>query len=655
MQTDKILNMPRNSTVWGAIAKCAESMAERALSDVGSREDWEKVRAKRAAEYRASLGLDQLPVCGVPDIREYGEFRGTGFRARKIGYELLPGCWGAATIYYPEPLSPGKLPAVLYTCGHWWKGSWAKQAHPILWARRGYICLIVDSMEQNDNPGEHNGTSLHWNHQRVALGYGSCGGEVFNSTRALDVLAADPSVDASRMGVTGISGGGAMSFFVAALDERIRAVSTLCGLCSPRNALVHRHLAGHCDCMFPINLFHRDLADVAALIAPRAALFCFGEGDALYRLDECVGMAKRARKIWELYGIGDRHRIVTVDCPHADHPDFDRATQQWFDRHVAGEEHPILERGEKEVEEAEASVFHGVPPSPNRLHLLPELLNPRGSVRLPSTPQEWPEIRAHALAEVAAHFHDLPESRLALDDSWTTEAETITFHRGDILGIEVFLETWRPSNANGTVVLGMATGGQCGTNLLHATAPLRARTDTAIALFEPRLCGGNYQGVVRAEFPAGKDFGIGNRLAKALTLLGETPVQWFVEDLRIALQHLRDANGTGDTRFVLYGRGEAAAATLLVAAMDESISGVVLEQLPGTFADGCEVIGILRSLDVPHAVGLIAPRRVALVDSGDTNWSWPDRVFSRLGLGGNLRFAATVSEGLAHVLDGLTD
>ena len=93
--------------------------------------------------------------------------------------------------------------------------------------------MILDTLEQNDNRGEHHGADLHLHHHRIALEYGSCGGEVFNTIRALDVLAADPAVDAGRIGITGVSGGGAMSLFAAALDQRIRAVSTLCQAVNP--------------------------------------------------------------------------------------------------------------------------------------------------------------------------------------------------------------------------------------------------------------------------------------------------------------------------------------------------------------------------------------------------------------------------------------
>ena len=639
-----------NGAIYEALSVRTDRMAQQALRDVSSLHLWEQQRPRRIEEYRQSLGLDRVGTLGVPATRDGGEFRGRGFHCRKFAFELLPDCWGAAAIYYPDAPLLEKRPAVLYTCGHSARGSWHFQAHPILWARRGYVCLILDTLEQNDNRGEHHGADLHLHHHRVALGYGSCGGEVFNTIRALDVLAADPGVDAGRIGITGVSGGGAMSLFVAALDRRIRAVSTLCGLCSPWDAIGNRHLSSHCDCMFPLNLFQRDLAEVVALAAPRAALFCFGANDAIFHTTECLAMAERSRKVWKVYEADDRFKVVTADCPHGDHPDFDRATQKWFDRYVAGEEHPILERGEREIPESVASIFGGKTSSPNHLHLLPELLNPRGSVPLPSGLKDWAAERSAALEPVAAGFRNDPEGQLAPDSSWTDPNGVRTWHRGRIDGIGVFIESWKPTGFGGSLVLSTATGGKFAKELQHTLAHVKASDVTAVAAFEPRLCGANYAGVPVPEFPAGKRFGLNSWLAKALTIVGKSPVQYFIEDIQVAVKYLRTSKEFLDSRIILHGEGESAVAALLVAALDESIAGVVLEDLPGSFADRVEIPGILRILDVPELVGLIAPRRIGIVNRGEANWSWPERAFQRLGCPENLSFPVCLAEGFSHAL-----
>jgi len=641
-----------SSLIWKSLSQQADRIADGALSGIHTLDDWKAELPARRLELRRSLGLEPWPenAQDIPKVREYGEFHGEGFRARKIGYELLPDCWGAATIYYPDPPPGKKHPAVLYSCGHTQTGSWHFQSHPILWARRGYVCLILDSAEQNDNPGEHHGFNLHLHHKRLALGYVASGGEAFNNIRALDLLAVDPAVDAARLGMTGVSGGGAMSWLVAALDERIRAVSTLCGISSPRDAITNRHLFGHCDCMFPLNLFQRDAADFAALIAPRAALFGFGKQDFGYHIGESISIAGRAGRIWDLHGKSGHWQLLVADCPHGDHPDFDVATQRWFDLHLAGEERPLLERGGQDYPECITSVFNGSPPSPNRLALQPELSRPRGSVPLPKTPEEWRVTRGEVLQSLQAVLLRDVESTLKADESWRSEIKTTSWHRGSIEAVDVFLEVRTPNSRTANLLLSTATGGQIAHHVVPSILSVLERNDSACALFEPRLSGWNYAGVGGPCFPAGSNLEIETRLTKAMMLVGTTPVGMFYQDIRAAVAYLRTRTEFAECRLFLHGKGESALASLLVALVDEHIAGVVLEDLPGSFEDRCPVMGILRVLDIPQAVGLLAPRPVVLVNPGDTNWSWPVRAYKRLQASRNFNRAADMRVAFQHIL-----
>ena len=56
-----------------------------------------------------------------------------------------------------------------------------------------------------------------------AAGYTPAGVECWNGIRGIDYLVSRPDVDPARIGVTGISGGGAATFWIAAADERVGA------------------------------------------------------------------------------------------------------------------------------------------------------------------------------------------------------------------------------------------------------------------------------------------------------------------------------------------------------------------------------------------------------------------------------------------------
>ena len=59
-------------------------------------------------------------------------------------------------------------------------------------------------------------------------GYTPVGVEVWNAMRAVDYLETRPEVDGRRIGMTGISGGGSVTWFTAAADERIAAAGPVC-------------------------------------------------------------------------------------------------------------------------------------------------------------------------------------------------------------------------------------------------------------------------------------------------------------------------------------------------------------------------------------------------------------------------------------------
>ena len=62
-------------------------------------------------------------------------------------------------------------------------------------------------------------------------------------------------VDPRRIAVTGISGGGAATFWIAAADRRVSVAVAVSGMADLTSYVSHRVINGHCDCMFFYNTF----------------------------------------------------------------------------------------------------------------------------------------------------------------------------------------------------------------------------------------------------------------------------------------------------------------------------------------------------------------------------------------------------------------
>jgi len=630
-----------SNTIWAGLAADAKRMADEAFSDIRTLNDWEQCRPQRRKEFLSSVGLATLPKRCDPRVTDYGELHGDGFRARKIGFQILPDCWASACIFYPDPLPPEAAPGVLYLCGHAANGLHHYQALPIMWARRGYVCLIVETIEQSDNPGEHHGFNLSWHSSWLSLGYTSAGGELWNSIRALDVLAADPAVDPDRLAATGVSGGGSLSFFLAIADERIKAVSTLCGISSPADAIANRHLLGHCDCLYPHNIFGRDISEYAALIAPRPALFCFADHDPLFHPVEVKALVDRTRRVYALYDQKDGCALATCPGHHGNHPEFDQATSAWFDRHVAGNAHPEIPVGEKEFTESDLSVFNGVCPSPNHLDFLPDLLNRRGGLALPQQPEEWSRIRREAIArlqdEVFSSRGVIKRLEMERDGNWLRSPrgpaeKSVRIYRGMIDGTNVWLQMMWPGLASRRLLLTIADEGETSQQAMARSAAAVNPETTIYGGYEPRWAADRTPATdLDLHFPGSRLPSIRTNLLRAMALTGTTPVMMTRHDISGLIDYLLTLEELQNVEIFLAGRGEAGIAALYHAVLDDRIAGVIVEDPPGSHRTGAPVLGILQVLDLPQAVGLMAPRPVALVNPVYSNWTWPERLYRRLG------------------------
>jgi hypothetical protein len=164
-----------------------------------------------------------------------------GYRIDKLVFESLPGIHVTALVYVPEGPS-GKKPAVLVACGHAPVG----KAHPgyqeiaVRLVRRGYVVLCWDPVGQGER-------SQFWDKGRGRSRYNLVCGEhavlgnfatiagtslvrymVWDGMRAVDYLLARDDVDATRLAITGTSGGGFQATWIGALDPRIAVVLPSC-------------------------------------------------------------------------------------------------------------------------------------------------------------------------------------------------------------------------------------------------------------------------------------------------------------------------------------------------------------------------------------------------------------------------------------------
>jgi hypothetical protein len=277
------------------------------MPDVRTRAEWEKAAAKLRAD-----ALDKVVYRGeaaawraLPTKVEWmGDLEGgPGYKLRKLRYEAVPGLWIPAILYVPEKLE-GKVPVYMAVNGHDGNGKAAdyKQTRCINLAKRGVISLNVEWIGMGQLRGPGYGHYLM--NQLDLCGTSGLAPFYLSMKRGLDVLLALENADPSRVGVSGLSGGGWQTIFISSLDERVTLSNPVAGYSSFKTRVHEGKDLGDSE-QTPCDLATvADYAHLTALRAPRPTLLtfngkdncCFEAGYALQPLKDA------ALPIFRLYG-----------------------------------------------------------------------------------------------------------------------------------------------------------------------------------------------------------------------------------------------------------------------------------------------------------------------------------------------------------------
>ena len=608
-------------------------------NDVKSLADWQAKRPEYVEQYYYMLGLSPRPEKTPLAPTITGTLKGDGYEVDMIHYQSVPHLYVTGNLYRPAKVKEGeKLPAVFYVCGHSGRGrngnKVAYQSLGIWFARHGYVCLVVDTLQLGEIGATHHGTynlQRWWWHSR---GYTPAGVEAWNGVRGIDYLISRPDVDPERIAVTGISGGGAATFWVAAADERVKVAVPVSGMADLESYVPNRVINGHCDCMFLYNTYQWPWTRIANLVAPRPMLFINSDHDAIFPMDANDRIINRLERTYSLYGKGgDVDSVVSVGG-HAYRQDIRQAAYAFINAHLKGDPRPVTDSERDIVTEGGNPGPYPIPPEklrvfPQDSDLPQDQLNTKidesfvpiakvaklgEGLLTPPAAGKFADWKAKLLKQLrGTSFRYFPDSIPAAKKLKDIDDKTERLKSEEHIQFELRYPAGKPSkDADASkgillVVLGAEDAGKTPDWLKELDAG-----GMTIVLCEPRGIGATRW--TRKNGP--------NYVERSHALLGRTADTGRVWDIIAAAKYLAknlplplgEGRGEGAPPIHVAGKGSAGLLAAYAAILDEQFASVTLLS-PTTShmdKDAPQFLSLLRACDLPDALGLLAPRPLTI-------------------------------------------
>jgi len=323
--------------------KCFDAR-RKAVEAIKTPEQFYERQKKLRADWVAALG--GLPKRASLNSRVVGRLDRKDYRIEKVIYESRPNHHVTANLYIPKAGKP-PYPAVLVPSGHSRNAKAASynQACCILAATHGMVALAYDPIGQGERMQllDENGKPLMWGTTEHTLtdigarlvGWGAAIYRIWDGIRSIDYLATRPEVDPKRIGCTGCSGGGTLTSYLMATDERVAAAAPSCYITSLERLFAtigpqdgEQNVTGQVS----LGIEH---ADYIAMRAPKPTLLLTATGD-FFDITGSWTTFREAKRLYSILGHAERVGIFENPGGHGMPPAQRQAMLRWMRRWLLG-------------------------------------------------------------------------------------------------------------------------------------------------------------------------------------------------------------------------------------------------------------------------------------------------------------------------------
>lgn len=275
-----------------------------------------------------------------------------GYRIEKFEFDNEVGYRVPGYIAIPDKRN-GRLPAILTMHGH---GSSKEnmfgyeptsQNVAEMLALKGYVVLGIDSYFNGERKGSGpagdmevmtRGSDQEMSLFKLNLWLGRTlwGMMLRDEQIALDYLASRPEVDPERIGAQGMSMGSTRAWWLAAIDDRVKAVVGVACFTRYEDLIALRGLRAHGIYYFTIGILkHFDSEGIMSLLAPRPFLTLTGDRDLGSPPAGMKALEEILSRVYKVHGHPERFKsIIYPETGHVYTDEMKERMVEWFGKYL---------------------------------------------------------------------------------------------------------------------------------------------------------------------------------------------------------------------------------------------------------------------------------------------------------------------------------
>lgn len=284
--------------------------------------------------------------------------RKDGFRIEHVIYESQPGFFVTSSLFIPDKTPKNrKTPAVIYCSGHAEEGYRSKDyIHTIInLVKKGFIVFAFDPVGQGERleyfdpatgksaVGGPTREHSYPGAQAFISGSSQALHMVWDGIRAVDYLLERKEVDPERIGISGRSGGGTQSAYIAAFDKRILAAAPENYITNYTRLLQNRGPQDAEQNLFNIIEAGLDHPDFLIVRAPKPTMVITTSND-IFSIQGAIETEKELLEMYRSLGHEENFIRIEDDAGHSSTLKNREAMYAFFQKHLRNPGDPADEQ-----------------------------------------------------------------------------------------------------------------------------------------------------------------------------------------------------------------------------------------------------------------------------------------------------------------------